>query len=139
MIDVAASPHDGRGAQALSVSPDRILLFLATGFALFAVPAIVWSLWNEVLIDYACGVWLPLASDLSSVTLYRPLISSDGFGGTRYFPLNFLLIAGFVRMGVGAVAAGHVVMVLAGAALALGVYRLLRECQCGHQLALATG
>ena len=55
------------------------------------------------------GVWLTLARDAREGVFYRALEASGQYGGTRYFPLLFLLIAALMRAGVPPVAAGHAV------------------------------
>src|ERR1700754_5108744 len=44
------------------------------------------------------GTWTGLAVDLANGEFYRPLVSADGFGGTRYFPLHIVLHAGAIKL-----------------------------------------
>jgi hypothetical protein len=106
----------------------RALLLL--GWSL-AGATLLFHAWHAILSDYyvnatvVAGVWLGLADDLANGVLYRPLISDAGYGGTRYFPLFFSLIALLQRMGAPAVVAGYAASLLGAAVLGAGVYRLL--------------
>lgn len=60
----------------------------------------------ETYLDPASGTWTALAVDLAHGTVYRPLFGELGYGGTRYFPLHFLLQGALIRCGVDPVAAG---------------------------------
>jgi len=91
------------------------------------------------------GTWTGLAVDLANGEFYRPLVSDDGFGGTRYFPLHVVLHAGAIKLGLGPVVAGHLISlgsliaILAAAYLLLrrmGVQRSLAACACTLTLGL---
>ncbi len=75
-------------------------------------------------IDPPSEVWTALAHDWHHGVPYRPMFSSEGYGGTRYFP-------GFVALQVAAmrylppVASGFAVGALALALLLVGSYGLL--------------
>ena len=58
-------------------------------------------------VDQSAGVWTALAADLAREgVFYRPIAGDLGYGGTRYFPLHFVLHAGLIRAGLGPVEAG---------------------------------
>jgi hypothetical protein len=57
------------------------------------------------------GAWITLATDLSKGTFYRPLIAEDGFGGTRFFPLQFICHAVLIHLGLNPFVAGHILSV----------------------------
>jgi hypothetical protein len=91
------------------------------------------------------GTWTGLAVDLAHGEFYRPLVSDDGFGGTRYFPLHVVLHASAIKLGLGPVVAGHVISlgsliaILTAAYLLLrrmGVQRSLSVCACTLTLGL---
>jgi hypothetical protein len=44
-------------------------------------------------LNHVSGVWIGLAQDLKDGVFYRPLHGELGYGGTRFFPLHFLLHA----------------------------------------------
>jgi len=72
------------------------------------------------------GVWLALARDLDAGVFYRDFLSDAGYGGTRYFPLFFLTIAGFMKAGAGVLASGWLASAVSAAVLIGGMYRLVR-------------
>jgi hypothetical protein len=96
-----------------------------TGVVL-AADAIV-SLASGVYLNLGSGVWLALARDTYDGVFYRPLWSGAEYGGTRYFPMLFVPIAGLMRAGVSAVPAGLAVSMLGLATLAVAVVVLLRR------------
>lgn len=73
------------------------------------------------------GVWAALAMDLADGTFYRPLVSEMGYGGTRYFPLHFVLHAGLIRLLGSPIAGAYVISYAAGLALFAGLFRCLRK------------
>ena len=77
--------------------------------------------------DSASGVFLVLGHDTNAGHFYRPLISELGYGGTRYFPLFFILIAGFLGAGAGILTAGWLTSAFAAIVLVTGMYRLVRR------------
>lgn len=82
------------------------------------------------------GTWAGLAVDLANGELYRPLVSDDGFGGTRYFPLHVVLHAGAIKLGLGPVAAGHLISLGSLIAILLAAYLLLRRMGVQRSLAV---
>jgi len=107
----------------------RVLLGVAAAIVLAAtllrIP-IYWS--NEAYQDLASGVWFGLADDLTHGVFYRPVAGPDGFGGTRYFPVQIVLHAGLSRiLGGHLVAAARALTALAMAGLLAGVFTLLRR------------
>lgn len=73
------------------------------------------------------GTWTALAIDLAHGEFYRPLVSDDGFGGTRYFPLHVVLHAGAIKLGLGPVVAGHLISLGSLIAILAAAYLLLRR------------
>lgn len=73
------------------------------------------------------GTWTALAVDLANGEFYRPLVSADGFGGTRYFPLHVVLQASAIKLGLGPVAAGHLISLGSLIAILVAAYLLLRR------------
>jgi len=107
-----------------------IRLFLA----LSTIPMIVITLlrihtcWrNDAYLDQVSGVWIALANDLYHGVFYRPLYGPLGYGGTRYFPLVFVLHAGLMKLGGGPILTGHLLCLASTLALLAGVYALLRS------------
>jgi len=53
---------------------------------------------HQYFLTHVEGAWLTCASDFLHGVFYRPLFSSLGYGGTRYFPLYFVLTGVFSRI-----------------------------------------
>jgi hypothetical protein len=70
--------------------------------------------------NHVSGAWAALADDLAHGVLYRPLLSDYGYGGTRYFPMHFLLHGMFAALGLSLRAAGHLVALLSGCLIVFG-------------------
>jgi hypothetical protein len=118
LLDTAAAA----GARA------RRLLLAAAGIALLATGLrLVKVLSSGSNLDQAAGVWTALATDAAGGVFYRPIESAIGFGGTRYFPLHFLLQAGLIRLGLDPLVAGHTLELGSGVLLIAGAYRLMRR------------
>jgi len=94
------------------------------------------SLYN---IGWVSGVWLGLARDLVDGVFYRPLISEIGYGGTRYMPLHFSLLAALMKLGVPPIAAGLVVSLAAAVALFSALAVWMRRANLPHAGALLVG
>lgn len=112
------------------VPPDtkKVLLLSAVGLlvVLAAVHCVVaWS--NYSSLDGTSGVWIALADDFSKGTFYRPIVGELGYGGTRYFPLYFVLHGLLARSGVDLVAGGFALSAASVLLLFAGLYRLLRN------------
>lgn len=86
---------------------------------------------------YISGAWLSLAHDLREGVFYRPLYSPElGFGGTRYFPLSFVLLAPLLSVVRDPWVAGVVLNLLSIIALGAGLFRFLRDTGVRWDLAL---
>jgi hypothetical protein len=123
-----------------SPTDSRILnyLFYAAG-ALFALLTLVlvYRGWREgVGLTPTSGTWIGLAVDLRHGVFYRPMFGDLGYGGTRYFPLHFVLHALLMKMGLGPVTAGHALEGIAGLGLLFGIYRILRTVGAGAWTAI---
>ncbi len=86
---------------------------------------VAWKTYHHI--DPTSGVWAAAALDARDGTLYRPIESPLGYGGSRYAPLHIVLQATLMRAALGPVAAGYALDVLAILALVAGIYALLRE------------
>jgi hypothetical protein len=116
----------------------RALLVLAAALALATVARLpaAWESGNAL--NHVSGVWMALADDLARGTFYRPLHQpGEGYGGTRYFPLAFVVHGGLVRAGAPLLAAGYATALGAGLLLAAGVFLLLRALGRGRLAAAA--
>jgi len=102
--------------------PVPIVIAIAVG--VFAVHAAVAS--GGGYLNYVSGIWLALGNDLQHGVFYRELIAEGGYGGTRYFPLFFVVIGAFMRLGASALAAGWLASAVTAVVLASGMYALVR-------------
>ena len=123
---VPANDDASAGERALWV---RHLLVLACGVALMlsAVRA-VRGIREEasIALNHVSGAWATLALDFANGELYRPVMSELGYGGTRYFPLQFVLHGLLIKLGLSPLAAGHALSIAALIAMLCGAYALLR-------------
>jgi hypothetical protein len=97
-----------------------IVCVVALTAVVLAADAVV-SLESGAYLNLGSGVWLALARDTYDGVFYRPLWNGAEYGGTRYFPMLFVPIAGLMRAGVSAVPSGVAVSMLGLAALAVAV------------------
>jgi len=127
-------PLPPRRAAALAVATLSAALALATALRLPAA----WESGNAL--NHVSGAWLTLADDLARGTFYRPLYDPAlGYGGTRYFPLVFVLQGTLLRMGVPLLGVAYASSLAAGLLLLFGVALLLRAlgARPGHAAAFA--
>ena len=80
---------------------------------------------SQSFLDKIAGTWTALAVDLANGEFYRPIAGPNGFGGTRYFPLHFVLHAAAIKAHGDPVLSGQILALLSVSALVLGVYLLL--------------
>jgi hypothetical protein len=100
----------------------------AAGLTLVVFVAHAWvSVTSGAGLNLVSGVWLALARDGQDGIFYRGLLSDAGYGGTRYFPLFFTLIAALMRAGAGALAAGYASSLAGAAILAGGAFACTRR------------
>lgn len=93
---------------------------------------------NDAYMDHVSGIWIALANDLCHGVFYRPLYGPLGYGGTRYFPLVFVLEAGLMKVGGGPIVMGHLLSLAATLALMAGIYVLLRKLGVDRLLAFCS-
>ena len=95
----------------------------ASGFLIHALVG-----FRGAYLTYASGVWLSLAQDLSEHgVLFRDLTSPLGYGGTRYFPLFFVIISFFLKVGIPAAVSGWLAGFVGFGILVTGAHRVARE------------
>jgi hypothetical protein len=77
----------------------RVLLAGTAAVVLVATLVRVPIFWgNQAHHDLASGVWFGLADDLTHGVFYRPAFRPEGFGGTRYFPVQIVLHGGLTMV-----------------------------------------
>lgn len=132
----------GRGHEPKSSSTGvgacaRMFLFLAIAVIVAITVVRVWIWWrNGAGISFASGVMITMAADLRDGVFYRPLLDSAGYGGTRYFPLYFCLLALLLKLGMPILASAYLLSAAAIVLLMWGTFQLLRE--LGAEAWLAT-
>jgi hypothetical protein len=104
----------------------RTLLYAAVALVLVLAATRAWICWTrDAEISHASGVVMAMADDLQHGVFYRPLFGRLGYGGTRYFPLFFVIHAGLLKLGMPVLASGYLLCGAAVALLMVGTYRLL--------------
>ena len=107
---------------------NRVIVCIAALTLLVLASDGVVSIASGIHLNLQSGVWLALARDTHDGFFYRPLWDGTQYGGTRYFPMLFVLTAGLMRLGFDTVPAGVTISVLGlatmGAAVALFLRRL---------------
>jgi hypothetical protein len=117
----------------------RLPLACGAAIALAALFVIPYRISQSGYLTDVSGAWATLADDVAHGVLYRPLVSDLGYGGTRYFPLEFTLHGLLVYLGIPLRPAGHLLSLLsAGTLVAAGVLGLLRR-GAPRTLSLAAG
>jgi len=105
-----------------------ILFWLASAaLLLFSIFHFASASHTGASLGQSSGIVIGQAIDLADGVFYRPIISDRGFGGTRYMPLPFLLIAPFIRLGFDPVNTAFAITLLTDIALLAGTYLLMRR------------
>jgi hypothetical protein len=113
---------------------------LSVGIAITLTMVIMrgWSaLTGESELNLVSGVWLAHAVDVREGVFYRALIEDGYYGGSRYFPLPFLLVAVAMAAGLSPQSAGSLVGVVGGLTLVTGAWMCLTRLGVGRLLAMA--
>ena len=107
---------------------DRRPIAIASGaFLVFCLAALAMASSTDAMLGSAAGAFLSLAIDLNHGIFYRPLVDDTGIGGTRYFPLVFVLNAWLIRAGLSPVMAGRLIAVVSAVALIWAALRILED------------
>src|ERR1700685_176332 len=85
----AMSPDGNSKSPALRIY-SALIAFSAFATTILLVPRIFLNFKNQYFLTHVEGVWLACAHDFVHGVFYRPLFGPLGYGGTRYFPLDFL-------------------------------------------------
>ncbi len=103
-------------------------LYAAVGLLILTTilrAAVCWR--NDTWVDHPAGVIIAMAADLKDGIFYRPLYGPEGYGGTRYFPLYFVLQAALIKVGFPVLPSAYLVSAAGVVLLLLGGYHLLRR------------
>jgi hypothetical protein len=87
--------------------------------------------------SYIEGAWLACANDFIHGVLYRPLFGPLGYGGTRFFPLYFVLTGSLSRVFGRLENAGLILSAASVILLGCGCFVLLRRLEVSVLLSLA--
>jgi hypothetical protein len=114
-----------------------LIVFASIAMSVLLVPRIVLNFKNQYFLTHVEGAWLACAYDFLHGVFYRPLFGPLGYGGTRYFPLYFVL-TGWLSKPLGsletagiALSGGCVVLTL------IAVFVLLRRMNVSALLSVA--
>ncbi|MFQ5449959.1 MAG: hypothetical protein ACE5E9_04985 [Nitrospinaceae bacterium] len=97
---------------------------------------LIWFLPGAIPAEHTSGVWAALAHDFSNGILYRPLFDGQGYGGTRYMPLFFVIYGVFITLFNDPVWTGFFLSLFSALLLDAGCFFLLRESGLKATLAL---
>jgi len=92
---------------------------------------------HQYFLTHVEGAWLTCASDFVHGVFYRPLFSSLGYGGTRYFPLYFVLTGFFSKIFGSLATAGLFLSCASVVALCCAVFVFLRRFGASMLLSVA--
>jgi hypothetical protein len=124
---VAMIAHGASSVRPPAVRTASLALACAGVATVALILVLPYRIYEEGYLNHVSGAWAVLADDVAHGVLYRPLDSELGYGGTRYFPLHFVLHGGLVALGLPLRIAGHLVSLLAAGLLvfagALGLKR----------------
>jgi hypothetical protein len=85
------------------------------------------SMMTDGDIEHTSGTWIAMAADARDGTLYRPIVSELGYGGTRYAPLFPAIDAAMLKMGLGYTASGNLISIVCVAMILIGAFILMRK------------
>ncbi|MGB7220533.1 MAG: hypothetical protein WBD07_17170 [Vicinamibacterales bacterium] len=113
-----------------TLASDRALvaaIWLAAAAGLVGGARLMWWYWpGRVFVGSTSDIWTALAWDFAHGEFYRPLLSADGYGGTRYMPLLFVGHGLLMRAGMDPIYSGILLMQTSVLAVAGALYFALR-------------
>jgi hypothetical protein len=116
---------------------DRLIVCVAALTVILLIADSIISIASGAYLNLGSGVWLALARDTHDGVFYRPLWNGTEYGGTRYFPMLFVLTAGLMRLGADAVTAGVTVSMIGLIAMGTSVALLLKRLAVPSSLVIA--
>ncbi len=106
----------------------RCFVIVSAAIAVLVAAFRAWADWlSGAWVDVPAGVMIAMAVDLRHGLFYRPLLGLGGYGGTRYFPLYFVLHALLLKLGFSLLLSAYLLSTVAIVLLILGTFCLLRE------------
>jgi hypothetical protein len=126
-------------ARAAHRDGDRRLLAAVWTFAIVALAGatrILWWYWPGSVFDGVTShIWTALAWNFAHGEFYRPPLGPDGYGGTRYMPLLFVVHGALIRAHADAIHSGVVLMQGSVVAAAVALFFALRASELPARLA----
>ena len=133
--ETAMSPDANPKQPALRIYTTLIVLASIVIPALLVV-RLALNFKNQYFLTHVEGAWLACAYDFMHGVFYRPLFGPLGYGGTRYFPLYFVL-TGLLSKPLGSLEAAGIALSGLCVVLALiAVWILLRRMNVGTLLSV---
>ena len=118
-LTFSSTGRAGSGPRILLIASVALILLIAAVRAPYC-----WA--TDAWVNHPAGVLIAMAADLKDGVFYRPLYGPEGYGGTRYFPLYFVLHALLMKLGVPILPGAFLLSAAAVVALLAGVFYLLR-------------
>jgi hypothetical protein len=109
----------GSGARTLLIA-SAVVIVVITGVR----ASYCWA--TDAWVNHPAGVLIAMAADLKDGMFYRPLLGPAGYGGTRYFPLYFVLHALLMKVGLPVLLSAYLLSAAATVSLLAGVFYLLK-------------
>lgn len=103
------------------------LSFLCGFILLLTIKDVYFLFFDVDSLDHVSGAWINLANDLRNGIFYRPLQSEIGYGGTRFFPLQFVLHAFLMNIFSSPFVSGAFATTIAGTLYLFGMFFWLRR------------
>ncbi len=137
----SATAQPGNAARTLLIASAAVIIVIAVVRAPYC-----WA--TDAWVNHPAGVLIAMAADLKEGVFYRPLFGPAGYGGTRYFPLYFVLHALLMKLGLPVLLSAYLLSAAAMISLLMGVFCLLRSlgvepwlavCSAAALLAVITG
>jgi hypothetical protein len=127
-----SSPPAAVSRQAKLAPGLRLPLACAAAVLMVVLAVVPHRISESGYLNHVSGAYAALADDLAQGVLYRPLVSELGYGGTRYFPIQFVAHGLLVLFGLSLRAAGHLLSLLAGGLLLWAAARSLSRGAVGQ-------
>ena len=116
------------------INRNRLRLYGPRAFLMGSVALIsvlvairVWVCWTkDAYVTFPAGALLTMAMDLKDGVFYRPLFGPWGYGGTRYFPLYFVLDAFLLKLHVPVLLSAYLLSGAAVILLLIGCFHLMK-------------
>ncbi|MGO9518732.1 MAG: hypothetical protein ACLPND_16990 [Candidatus Korobacteraceae bacterium] len=115
----AATGRAGSGPRTLLIASIALIVVIAAVRASYS-----WA--TDAWVNHPAGALIAMAADLKHGLFYRPLFGPVGYGGTRYFPLYFVLQALLMKLGLPVLFSAYLLSAAAMISLLAGVFYLLR-------------